>query len=168
MFYSRIHLPDRSPVPSGDRVVPEYGWKVNPKTSEKYIGVVGETDLYTPIQEALSSTYLRDVLDRFDAGAVSLADYKEYIEASKTVAPYTDATAMPTTLAGVQQVLIDSENTFRSLPVDLRADFNHSKEQFLSAVADGSASKIFQAYSERKGLVKKDQEEKKEVKKDES
>lgn len=166
MFCSRVKYPGREFAPSGKRVVPKYGWKVDEKTSEKYIGVIGETDIYEPIQQALSSTYLRDVLDRFDAGAVSLADYKQYIEASKELAPYTDVTSMPSTLAEVQQVLIDAENTYNSLPVDLRADFGHSKERFLAAMADGSAGKVLEAYSVRKGLKK--EEVKKEVKSDES
>ena len=167
MFFSRTHYPDRACAPSGERVVPEYGWKVDPKTSEKYIGEVGETDLYTPIQEALPGTYLRDVLDRFDAGAVSLADYKEYIEASKQAAPYTDVVQKPGTLAEVQQVLIDADDTFHRLPVDLRADFGHSKERFLASMADGSAVKLFEDYSIRKGIIKPVKVEE-EVKKDES
>lgn len=167
MFYSRVSYPDRVCAPSGERVVPEYGWKVDPKTSEKYIGVVGEIDLYTPIQEALPGTYLRDVLERFDAGAVSLADYKKYIEATKEAAPFTDVLEMPKTLAEVQQIMIDADETFHSLPVDLRADFGHSKEKFLASIADGSAGTVFTAYSERKGLIKKKDEDK-EVKSDES
>lgn len=161
MFCSRVKYPDRGYAPSGDHIIPEYGWKVDPKTSEKYIDVIGETDIYTPIQEALPSTYLRDVLDRFDAGAVSLADYKEYIEASKTPASYADVTGMPSTLAQVQQILIDADDTFYKLPVDLRADFGHSVERFLAAMSDGSASSVFNAYSERKGLIKKEEKEEK-------
>lgn len=168
MFYSRVKYPKRECVPSGERIVPEYGWKVDEKTSEKYIGVIGEKNLYDPIQAALPGTYLHDVLDRFDAGAVSLDDYKEYIDASKQVAAYTDVTPLPSTLAEVQQVLIDADNTFNSLPVDLRADFGHSKERFLASMADGSAASVFNLYAERKGLRRSVKEDTKEDKKDES
>lgn len=161
MFFSCVKYPERECAPVGEHVVPEYGWKVDPKTSEKYIGIVGEKDIYEPIQAALPGTYLRDVLDRFDAGAVSLADYKAYIDASKEVAPYTDVLSMPSTLAEVQQILIDSDNVFYSLPVDLRADFGHSKERFLASFVDGSAGKLFEDYSIRKGLIKKEDKEEK-------
>lgn len=162
MFGSRKNYPATRPSPAGKKIVDELGWVVDKKTSERYIGKIGEKDIYTPKQEALPSVYLKTNLERFNAGAMSLDQYKQFIDATREARPYSDLTRLPSTLAEVQQILIDADETFYSLPVELRADFGHSKERFLAAMSDGSASEVFQKFKERKNPAPVKKEEKNE------
>ena len=51
-----------------------------------------------------------------------------------------DFTNAPKTLVEAQQRLIDAENYFMSLPLDVRKEFDHNFSQFLSSVNDGSVT----------------------------
>ncbi len=88
----------------------------------------GTEDLYAYIQSFAESTDIHSILRRFENGEVDVLE--------KVQGFYGDITEMPHTYAEALQRIADSEKVFMSLPVDVRAKFNHSFSEFLSASQD--------------------------------
>ena len=85
----------------------------------------GTEDLYAYIQSFAESTDIHSILRRFENGEVDVLE--------KVQGFYGDITEMPHTYAEALQRIADSEKVFMSLPVDVRAKFNHSFSEFLAA-----------------------------------
>ncbi len=88
----------------------------------------GTEDLYAFIQSFAESTDIHAILRRFENGEVDVLE--------KVQGFYGDVTEMPRTYAEALQRIADSEKVFMSLPVEVRAKFNHSFSEFLSASQD--------------------------------
>ena len=88
----------------------------------------GTEDLYAFIQSFAESTDIHAILNRFQNGEVDVLE--------KVQGFYGDITEMPKTYAEALQRISDSEKVFMSLPVDVRAKFNHSFSEFLAASND--------------------------------
>ena len=88
----------------------------------------GTEDLYAYIQSFAESTDIHAILRRFENGEVDVLE--------KVQGFYGDITEMPHTYAEALQRIADSEKVFMSLPVDVRAKFNHSFSEFLAASQD--------------------------------
>lgn len=88
----------------------------------------GTEDLYAFIQSFAESTDIHAILRRYQNGEVDVLE--------KVQGFYGDITEMPKTYAEALQRISDSENVFMSLPVDVRAKFNHSFSEFLAASND--------------------------------
>lgn len=91
----------------------------------------GETNVYDKIQSFKDETLIYNILDRFSAGDINAIN--------KVKGNYGDFTEMPKTLMEAQNKLIQAERTFNELPTEVRAEFNHSYEQFIAAAANGKA-----------------------------
>ena len=90
----------------------------------------GTEDLYAYIQSFAESTDIHAILRRFENGEVDVLE--------KVQGFYGDITEMPHTYAEALQRIADSEKVFMSLPVDVRAKFNHSFSEFLAASQDAN------------------------------
>lgn len=88
----------------------------------------GTEDLYAFIQSFAESTDIHSILNRYQNGEVDVLE--------KVQGFYGDITEMPKTYAEALQRISDSEKVFMSLPVDVRAKFNHSFSEFLAASND--------------------------------
>lgn len=127
-FYSRNNLPKTIPQPKCDKLVPTYGREVD-ESGKVHIVQTGKTNLYEKIQASKEDCLVYNILDRFANGDVGVLNVHQ--------GQYGDFTEMPKTLAEAQQTLIDAENYFNSLPLDVRKEFDHSVGQFLSSAAGG-------------------------------
>ena len=88
----------------------------------------GTENLYAFIQSFAESTDIHAIMRRFQNGEVDVLE--------KVQGFYGDVTEMPKTYAEALQRIADSEKVFMSLPVDVRAKFNHSFSEFLAASND--------------------------------
>lgn len=88
----------------------------------------GTEDLYAFIQSFAESTDIHSILRRYQNGEVDVLE--------KVQGFYGDITEMPKTYAEALQRISDSEKVFMSLPLDVRAKFNHSFTEFLAASND--------------------------------
>lgn len=88
----------------------------------------GTEDLYAFIQSFAESTDIHAILRRYQNGEVDVLE--------KVQGFYGDITEMPKTYAEALQRISDSEKVFFTLPVDVRAKFNHSFSEFLAASND--------------------------------
>lgn len=147
-FYSRSNLPETIPQPKCEKIIPTYGKKVNDDGSICVVET-GKTNLYEKIQASKDETLVYNILDKFNAGDVSVLQQRR--------GTYGDFTDMPETLVEAQQTLIDAENYFYSLPLEVRKEFNHSVSEFLSSASKGTLSerhKYFRAPEEVENAIK--------------
>ncbi|MBE7076822.1 MAG: hypothetical protein E7374_02895 [Clostridiales bacterium] len=131
-FYSRNNLPKRIAQPRCSKIVNEYKKEIQKDGSVRAV-VSGKTNIYEKIQAGKDDCLVYNILDRFKAGDVSVLNARQ--------GEYGDFTEAPKTLAESQQRLIDAENYFNTLPIDVRNEFNHSVIDFLNSVGDGSVTK---------------------------
>lgn len=88
--------------------------------------VVGKENLYDFIQSHADSVNIHLLLQRFNDGDVSVL--------SRTQGVFGDFTDMPKTYAEALNSIISAENYFNGLPLDVRAKFGHSFQQFLASM----------------------------------
>lgn len=127
-YYSRINLPATIPQPECAKIVPTYGKEVA-KDGTVRIVENGKTNIYEKIQASKDETLVYNILDRFKAGDTSVLMQRQ--------GSYGDFTQAPKTLVEAQQALIDAENYFMSLPLEVRKEFNHSVSEFLASAGSG-------------------------------
>lgn len=84
----------------------------------------GEYDLQAEIDSHLASCSLEVILAKYFAGDVTAL--------SRVQGVYGDFSNMPTTLAELSQRVIDAENIFNSMPLDVREQFNFSASEFFA------------------------------------
>ena len=130
-YYSRINKPVTIAQPKCEKIVPTYGKEID-KDGKVHIVETGKTNLYEKIQASKEDTLIYNILDRFNAGDISVLQARQGV--------YGDFTDAPKTLAEAQQSLITAENYFNSLPLDVRAEFNHSFSEFLASASAGTLS----------------------------
>lgn len=110
----------------GNSHEPEYGLSIDDNGVKDVRKKKTTKDWYKLIQSSADSVNIHVILKRFQQGDVNAL--------SRRVGEYFDATQFPTSLAEFQQQLIDGENLFNSLPVDIRAKFNHSVSEFIASI----------------------------------
>lgn len=95
----------------------------------------GEYNLYAEIQSYKDSVSIDYILSRFING--------DETALSRVQGIYGDFTEMPKTMAELQQRVIDAEHLFDSLPLDIRAQYNHSASEFFAQLDSDKTKAIF-------------------------
>lgn len=83
----------------------------------------GEEDLYQKIQSHAESCDIHTILKRFEAGDLEVLSQRQGV--------FGDFSEFPTNYAEILNSVIAGENYFNSLPVDVRAKFNHSFREWM-------------------------------------
>lgn len=86
----------------------------------------GTEDLYDFIQSFKESVDIHVILDRYRRGDINAL--------SRVQGAYGDFTTVPKTYAEALNALISAENYFNGLPLEVRAQFGHSFQQFLASM----------------------------------
>lgn len=105
----------------------------------------GEYNLYADIQSYKDSVSIDYILSRFVNG--------DETALSRVQGIYGDFTEMPKTMAELQQRVIDAEHLFDSLPLDIRAQYNHSASEFFAQLDSDKTKAIFAPPEESKDTV---------------
>ena len=157
-FYSRIKKPDTIPAPSGEKVVPTFSLRISKETGRQELVKTGTTDIYEKIQAAKEGTLIYNIIERFQNGDITALN--------KNKLCYGDTTIVPKTLAGMKQALIDAENNFNKLPLEVRKEFNHNVNEYLNAIDNGSINSRLEKFGVKQEptQVETTQETKPEVK----
>lgn len=96
----------------------------------------GEYDLYAEIQSYKDSCSIDYIISRFCAGDTSAL--------SRVQGVYGDFTEMPTTMAELQQRVIDATALFDSLPLSVREQYNFSPSEFFAQLDTEKTKNIFE------------------------
>ena len=105
-----------------------YGYKVL-KTGEKVLCITGEEN----IQETINSFYEDSLIENIMARAVA-GDNKVFMPNGI----FEDTTIIPHSLLDAQRKMTELENTWKTLPLEVRKEYDHSIEKF---IADAGSEK---------------------------
>lgn len=105
----------------------------------------GEYNLYADIQSYKDSVSIDYILTRFVNG--------DETALSRVQGIYGDFTQMPRTMAELQQRVIDAEHLFDSLPLEIRAQYNHSASEFFAQLDSDKTKAIFAPPEQAKETV---------------
>ena len=135
---------------SGAKTVPGSGMK---DTYKMHVDADGkrelkkscEYNLYADIQSYKDSVSIDYILSRFVNG--------DETALSRVQGIYGDFTQMPRTMAELQQRVIDAENLFNNLPLDIREQYNFSASEFFAQLDSDKTKAIFAPPDESKETV---------------
>ena len=119
---------------AGSRFKPTYKMSVD-EDGKRSLKVVGKVDLYAEIQSYKDSCDINYILERFANG--------DQTALSRVQGIYGDFSQMPTTYAELSQRVIDAENLFNSLPLEVRQQFNFSPSEFFAAIGTEKYNDLF-------------------------
>ncbi len=105
----------------------------------------GEYNLYADIQSYKDSVSIDYILSRFVNG--------DETALSRVQGIYGDFTQMPTTMAELQQRVIDAEHLFNNLPLDIREQYNFSASEFFAQLDSDKTKAIFAPPDEAKETI---------------
>lgn len=108
----------------------------------------GEYNQYAEIQSYKDSVSIDYILSRFVNG--------DETALSRVQGIYGDFTEMPKTMAELQQRIIDAEDLFYQLPLDIRAQYNHSPSEFYAQLDSEKTKNIFKVDDKAKEDIKVD------------
>lgn len=134
MFFSRTKKRPTKPVKAGSPIKTEYQITVD-TNGHKTVSKKSETNLYAKIQEALPNVLIDNIIKRHTLGDPTALN--------RYAVQFMDVTGMPCTLAEAQQSIINMENIFSSLPVDVRAQYNHNPKEFIADFGSSKFNEIF-------------------------
>lgn len=118
----------------GSRMKPTYKMHVD-ENGKRELKQSGEYNLYAEIQSHKDSCSIDYILSRFVNGDESAL--------SRVQGVYGDFTEMPKTLSELSQRVIDAENLFNNLPLDIREQYNFSPSEFFAQLDSEKTRNIF-------------------------
>lgn len=122
---------------SGERFSPTYSLKVQDDGTKDLVQT-GTVDVYAKIQTYKDSCDINFILERFVNGDESAL--------SANTPSFGDFTEYPTTYAEMLQRQHDAEEMFMSLPVEVRAEFNHSANEFFTSIGSEKFNGVYDKY----------------------
>lgn len=136
-FYGVLEQPERYFSNSGDRIVPVYTPNISP---DGHIDLIqsGEHNLYAEIQSHKDSVDINVILERFVAGDLDALNRRPAL--------YLDVSEMPKTYAEMYQKVIDAEQYFKSLPLEVREAFDQSPEKFFVTMGSPEFNEIMSRF----------------------
>lgn len=123
MFYSKTKKRPTERLNVGEKEKTTYSMAVD-KNGHKELKETGKTNFYEKIQENAETCKIENILKRYQLGDESALN--RYTPA------WFDASEYPTNLAEAQQAIINLENIFSSLPIEIRKEYDHSAEKFIA------------------------------------
>lgn len=113
----------KSPVSSS--VIPEFKLSLDSNGSEILVQC-GERDIYPEIQSHAKSVDINEIVLRYQRGDLEVL--------AQRAGTYMDLTNMPTSYAELYQRVLDAEEMFNDLPLEIRQKFDHSFSKFFSQI----------------------------------
>lgn len=117
----------------GSRFEPTYSPKVSKDGSIDLVES-GKIDTYEQIQSWRESCDMQEILTRYLNG--------DQTALSRHTPLFGDFSDAPSSLADYYQRILDAEEAFMRLPVDTRAEFNHSPSEFFASIGSEKFNSI--------------------------
>lgn len=121
-FYTAYGEHMKTDCPTGNGIENLYGYEIN-KYGQKEIVKIGETNLYQKIQESLEETKIENILKRVAIGDTTVM---------RPDGIYADVSEAPKNLIEARQQIQALENTWNSLPIEIRQKYNMSVDEFIA------------------------------------
>lgn len=122
MFKTAYDKPKHYYIPSGETEVTTYTHHIN-KFGVKNLEETGKENIYEKIQSFADESRIENLINRVISGDVSVL---------RPDGQYIDCTKMPKNMAEAQAMIQDMHNVWNTLPIEIRAKYNHSVEEFVA------------------------------------
>lgn len=119
----------------GDRFAPTYKSKVMRDGSIELVQA-GKIDVYEKIQSYREECDLHCIIKKYE-----LTGDEKLLNKYQGV--FGDFSEAPACLAEYYQRIFDAKDFFNQLPVSVKAEFNHSPEQFFASIGSEKFNKLF-------------------------
>ena len=129
-FETKWNRSETIPTNSGDRFAPVYKLTV-----DNDLELDGETDLYAEIQSHAESVDIKTIIARYQAGDESILNSRH--------GQYIDLSELPCTFAEMHQKIIDAENEFNSLPIEIRSEYDFDTAKFIADIGSEHWANMF-------------------------
>lgn len=126
IFRTAYNRPETIPAETGDGTEAIFKFEVNEDGEKVLVEQPEREDIYEGIQEALDGTLIENIVRRSQMGDDTVLN--------KLIGNFYDATIMPGNLAEAQNMILQAEQNFDLLPLDLRRKFDFSVEKFISMI----------------------------------
>lgn len=132
----RTKYSERAPIFSdpGSPIAPEYALIINDEGVQELVQV-GEINTFDQIQSHADSVDIHNILARYANGDETVLN--------KAVSMYFDASELPDNMADMYRTVANGEHLFNKLPVDIRAQFNHSFTEFVASIGTDHFNNVF-------------------------
>lgn len=128
-LFDRINGSDHFFTDPGSQLHPRWNVKYDKNGVKDLVHIPGDDiDTYSAIQSHADSVDIHVLLKKLENGDFSALD--------RAAALYLDVSELPDSPIGIFQLLSDARNNFDALPLDTRAAFNNSFEQFIASYPD--------------------------------
>lgn len=121
----------------GTSTVPEYVLSISDE-GVRELKEVGVKDIYAEIQSHAASVDIHNVLARYARGDIDALNQR--------VGMFLDVTQFPKTYAEMYQRILEGEQMFDSLPIDVRREFNFNPVEFFSSIGTEKFSAFMEKY----------------------
>lgn len=146
MFRTKYDSYEISPTCSGTSFENDYKMKVFDDGSRDLVAV-GTIDIYSKIQSFKDSVDLKLVLERYARGDES-AIYRRH-------AFFGDFTHMPTSLSELSQRILDANDLFNNLDVEVRREFDFDAGKFFASIGTEKFNQIASKFNPDGTLIDK-------------
>lgn len=115
------------------------------ENGHEYVKIVSEYSIPDDINSHADSVDIHVIMKQFEQGNLDVINRKHGI--------FTDITQMPKTFAEMYEKVVDGEQYFNSLPVELRDKFNQNFGEFISSIGTDKFNNAFADFSAEKNAV---------------
>ena len=123
---------------SGTKEIEDYEVRLNKDGVKQLVKKATKKNIYDRIQAAKDECDIYEILRRSDpAMRATLENRIIKAKLTETSEVY-DLTDIPTSLVQARQMLVDADNKFKKLPLEVRKEFNNSPDEFLAAANNGT------------------------------
>lgn len=121
MFETKWNRSETPNTETGERYAPVYKLTATGDLEQD-----GEIDTYAEIQSHADSTDIYTIMARYENGETEILNRKN--------GQWIDLTEMPTTFAEMHQLIIEADQTFQNLPLDIREKYNFSTADYIADI----------------------------------
>lgn len=123
---------------AGEKEIEDYEVRLNRDGVKQLVKKATKKNIYDRIQASRDECDIYEILRRSDPNMRESLENR-IIKANMTdTGEVYDITDMPTNLVQARQMLIDADNKFKSLPIEVRKEFNNNPNEFIAAANNGT------------------------------
>ena len=123
---------------SGTKEIEDYEVRLNSNGIKQLIRKQTKKNIYDRIQAAKDECDIYEILRRSDPNMRESLENRIIKANLIDTGEVYDLTDMPTSLVQARQMLIDADNKFKTLPLEVRKEFNNNANEFLAAANNGT------------------------------
>lgn len=135
----------RSLANPGSPIKTNYSLRID-KFGKHYLEASGFTNTFEFIQSFHDSTEVHKLIEKYSM----LGDPSLFQNRSGS---YGDFTNLPTTLADVYRSVAEANDFFKSLPIEIKREFNHSPSEFFASIGTEKYNSVLASLNKDKSTV---------------